>query len=106
MEKGKTFAKNLINFIDNSPSPFHAVNQVKELLLENGFKELKLEDRWNLEKEGKYYVVKNDSAIISFVIGKGNIEEDGFKLVGAHTDAPTLKIKPSPEIVVDNRYLK
>ncbi len=53
-----------------------------------GFKEIKLEETWSLEREGKYYIVKNKSAIIAFVIGKGEIQEDGFKLIGAHTDAP------------------
>lgn len=106
MEMQKQFAYNLINFINNSPSQFHAVKEIKGVLDENGFKELKLADKWNLEKEGKYYCIKNSSAIVAFVVGKGNIEEDGFKLVGAHTDAPTFRIKPNPEIVTEDRYLK
>ncbi len=63
--------------------------KVEEILCERGgFKEIKLEETWSLEREGKYYIVKNKSAIIAFVIGKGEIQEDGFKLIGAHTDAP------------------
>lgn len=106
MNKEREFANNLLSFIDNSPSSFHAVEETKKVLTKNGFKELNLKDRWDLEKEGKYYVEKNNSAVIAFVVGKGNIEEDGFKLVGAHTDAPTFRIKPNPEISVDNKYLK
>lgn len=106
MNTEQEFAQDLIEFIDESPSAFHAVKNVKNLLVKDGFQELCLEDEWKLEKEGKYYVIKNNSAIIGFKVGKGNIEEDGFKLVGAHTDAPTFRIKPNPEITVEEKYLK
>ncbi|MGO1470207.1 MAG: M18 family aminopeptidase [Tissierella sp.] len=106
MTKEKEFAKDLIEFIDKSPSAFHAVENVEETLVKDGFKKINLQDKWTLEKEGKYYTSKNNSAIIAFKIGKGEIKEDGFKLVGAHTDAPTFKIKPSPEMTVENKYLK
>ena len=100
------FAKDLIDFIDGSPSAFHATKNVEEILVKEGFKKLNLQDKWKLEKEGKYYTLKNNSAIIGFEIGKGEVEEDGFKIIGAHTDAPTFKIKPSPEITVEGKYLK
>ncbi|MBZ2174478.1 M18 family aminopeptidase [Schnuerera sp. xch1] len=106
MRKEKKFAKDLINFIDNSPSSFHAVKKAEDVLVKSGFEKLELKDKWDLKKEGKYYIIKNESAIIGFVIGRGEIEEDGFRLVGAHTDAPTFKIKPRPEIAVDDKYLK
>lgn len=106
MKKEQKFAKDLIDFIDSSPSAFHAARNVEEKLIKDGFKKLNLEDKWNLQKEGKYYTVKNNSAVIGFIIGKGEIEEDGFKLIGAHTDAPTFKIKANPEMTVEDRYLK
>ncbi len=106
MNKEKEFAKSLMNFIEDSPSSFHATKKVEEILCERGFKEIKLEETWSLEREGKYYIVKNKSAIIAFVIGKGEIQEDGFKLIGAHTDAPTFRIKPNPEMIVEDKYLK
>lgn len=106
MKKEQKFAKDLINFIDQSPSAFHATKNVENKLIKEGFKKLNLQDKWNLEKGGKYYTVKNNSAIIGFEIGKGELEEDGFKLIGAHTDAPSFKIKPSPEIIVEGKYLK
>lgn len=106
MEKEKEFARDLIDFIDNSPSQFHATDEVKRTLNNNEFKELKLSDKWNLEKGGKYYVIKNGSAIIAFIVGSGNIEEDGFKLIGTHTDSPTFRIKPNPEIITEKNYLK
>ncbi|QQY78998.1 aspartyl aminopeptidase [Keratinibaculum paraultunense] len=106
MNKEKEFAKSLINFIQQSPSSFHVVKSVEEILQDNGFNEIKLEEVWNLEKEGKYYIIKNKSAIIAFEIGKGEIEQEGFRLIGAHTDAPCFRIKPNPEMVVEDKYLK
>jgi aspartyl aminopeptidase len=106
MKIERDFAKNLIEFIHNSPSPFHVVKEAEEILIRSGFKKLELSESWNLEKEGKYYVTSNSSSLIAFVVGKGNLEEHGFKLIGAHTDSPTFRIKPNPEIVVENKYLK
>jgi len=106
MKKAQKFAKDLIDFIDRSPSQFHAAKNVEDVLIKEGFRKLNLKDKWELKKEGKYYISKNSSAIIGFVIGKGEIEEDGFKLIGAHTDAPGFRIKPNPEMTVEGKYLK
>ncbi|GKU27184.1 putative M18 family aminopeptidase 2 [Clostridium folliculivorans] len=99
-------AKELIDFLYESPTAFHAVENVKKELTKNGFKELKEEDSWKLKKEGKYFVTKNDSALIAFKVGTGRIEEHGFKIIGAHTDSPTFRIKPNPEITAENKYIK
>jgi len=100
------FAQNLIDYIYDSPTAFHAVAKVKEDLCKEGFVELKEEEKWNLQKGGKYFVTKNDSALTAFVVGKGEIEENGFKIIGAHTDSPSFRIKPAPEMVVDNTYVR
>ncbi|MTI69625.1 MAG: M18 family aminopeptidase [Firmicutes bacterium] len=100
------FANELIDFIYESPSPFHVVENVRKNLSNKGFKELKLTDKWDLNKGGKYFISKNESALVAFVVGNGEIENEGFKLIGSHTDAPTFRIKPSPEMVVNNNYLK
>ena len=47
-----------------------------------------------------------NKAIIAFEIGNGEIEEEGFRLIGAHTDSPCFKVKPSPEMLVENKYVK
>ncbi|MFL0268605.1 M18 family aminopeptidase [Candidatus Clostridium radicumherbarum] len=106
MEQELKLAEELIDFIYESPSAFHAALSVKNTLLEKGFAELKEEEAWKLSKGGKYFTTKNDSAIIAFVVGKGNIEDNGFKLIGAHTDSPSFRIKPRPEIVSENNYVK
>jgi len=106
MEQEIKLAEELIDFIYESPSAFHAALSVKNNLLEKGFTELKEEEAWKLNKGGKYFTTKNDSAIIAFVVGKGNIQENGFKLIGTHTDSPSFRIKPRPEIVSENNYVK
>ncbi|WP_027631673.1 M18 family aminopeptidase [Clostridium hydrogeniformans] len=99
-------ANELIDFLYESPSAFHAVDKLKAVLNENGFNELKEEDMWALKAEGKYYVTKNDSALVAFVVGKSSPAKEGFKLIGAHTDSPTFRIKPNPEMVSENIYVK
>ena len=105
MSRELEFAQELIDFIYDSPSPFHATKKTSEILLSKGFSELNLRERWDIKKGGKYYVTKNDSALVAFIVGNGDIEKDGFKLIGGHTDAPGFKVKPSPEMN-DNGYIK
>jgi len=69
-------------------------------------KELKEEDKWILEKGSKYYTTKNGSALIAFTVGNGEVENHGFKIIGAHTDSPTFRIKPNSEIISENNYIK
>ncbi|AOR24603.1 M18 family aminopeptidase [Clostridium taeniosporum] len=99
-------AKQLLNFINNSKSAFHGAHEVKSILDKEGFIEIKECDKWNLKHGGKYYVMKNESAIIGFEIGNGDIAEEGFRLIGAHTDSPGFRIKPHAEITVENHYVK
>lgn len=100
-----TLAKELIAFIDHSPSPFHVVNNLKKELRNNGFTSLDIKSRWNLQKNRRYFITVNDSALIAFDIGEGSVEEQGFKIIATHTDSPTFRIKPSPQMKVKN-YLK
>ena len=106
MTQEQDFAEDLIGFIHRSPSPYHVVENLTATLTDNGFRRLELTDRWKLTNGGKYFVTRNDSAAVAFVMGSGEIEETGFRLVAAHTDAPCLRLKPSPEIVVENAYLR
>lgn len=106
MSKELNFAKELIDFLYDSPTAFHAVKNIKDSLENSNFKELKEEDKWNLEKGGKYYTTKNGSALIAFTVGEAEIEEQGFKIIGAHTDSPTFRVKPNSEIILENNYMK
>jgi aspartyl aminopeptidase len=90
----KSQAQDLLNFIDASPSPWHAVECVAELLKENGFKLLIENQPWQFKKNGRYYVVRDGASIIAFIIGNQTLADTGFRIVGAHTDSPGLRLKP------------
>jgi aspartyl aminopeptidase len=87
--------QNLLNFIDASPSPWHVVNTVESLLEQYQFTRLDETTRWQLQSGGRYYVVRDDSSIILFVFGTKPLLETGFRLLGAHTDSPGLRVKPN-----------
>ena len=103
-----TFVTGLIEFIQKSPTPFHAVETMADILQQHGFKRLDEANPWSLQDQlqegGRYYVTRNDSSIIAFQFNQSLIE-NGMRLVGAHTDSPCLKVKPNPEIV-NNHYLQ
>lgn len=101
-----TNTQELLNFINKSKTAFQGAYEIKSILDNQGYAEIREEDKWDLEKGGKYYITKNDSAVIAFEIGTGDIEKDGFRLIGAHTDSPGFRIKPNPEMLVEGNYLK
>ena len=84
----------LIDFIDRSPTPFHAVENMRQLLLTNKFVELREHESWPLESSGKYFTTRNGSSIVAFRLGDELTE--GFRMIGAHTDSPCLRLKPNP----------
>lgn len=102
----KQAARELIDFINESPTNFHAILNLKKHLRENGFKQLFSGESWNIERGGKYFVTKNHSSLFAFVPGNGDIAENGFKFICAHSDSPTFRIKPHAEMLVEGKYLK
>ncbi|MBL1320863.1 MAG: M18 family aminopeptidase [Methylophaga sp.] len=93
------FNQNFLSFLDNSPTPFHAVSTMSAQLETNGFERLDELDAWGALSAGQYYVTRNDSSIIAFTLPKAALAETGFHMVGAHTDSPCLKVKPKPETI-------
>lgn len=89
------FNQDLIQFLNASPTPYHAVATMAEKLQEAGFQPLNESEAWSLKEGEQYYVTRNRSSIIAFTMGK---PEQGARMVGAHTDSPCLKVKPQPEI--------
>ncbi|MDE6318405.1 MAG: M18 family aminopeptidase [Lachnospiraceae bacterium] len=100
------FAEDLLRYLNDSPTAYHAVENGTALLKESGFQELKETESWSLCKGGKYFVVKNRSALIAFIVGEGDPAKEGFRIIGAHTDSPALKIKPGDCSVTPEGYVR
>lgn len=98
----KSFAREVIEFIDESPSTYHVVKNCSDILDENGFERIMPREKWEIKKGGKYFLKKSSSTIIAFTVGEDFDVKNGFKIFGAHTDSPCFRIKPSPEIVTEN----
>lgn len=90
----KNQAQALLDFIDASPSPWHAVEAVSQQLLAKGYQQLFETSIWQLKPLGKYFVVRGGASIIAFSLGTQPLVETGFRLIGAHTDSPGLRLKP------------
>ncbi len=92
------FNKDLIAFLQDSPTAYHATEEMACRFADAGFIALNERDSWSLEPGKKYFVSRQDSAIIAFTTGSGRFSEQGIRMVGGHTDSPCLKVKPNPEI--------
>lgn len=98
------FNQGLLDFIQASPTPFHAVENIARRLQDQGFARLEEAQSWDLDRGRRYFVVRNASSIIAFILGQGELTHTGIRMMGAHTDSPCLKIKPHPEMVKTSYY--
>ena len=92
------FNQDLLRFLQQSPTAFHAVASMQALLEQANFVPLDESGCWNLRPDSSYYVSRNDSALIAFHTGSKDILQHGLRMAGAHTDSPGLKLKPAPVI--------
>ena len=98
-------AREMLEFIEKSPTAFQTVANLKEVFAQLGFWELKEAEKWDIEPGQGYYVTRNDSSLIAFRIPQTEAPR-GFHISAAHTDSPTFKVKESPDMAVENAYLK
>lgn len=98
----KEQTQDLLDFIDASPSPWHVIASLEKCLSQFDFQRLDEREAWDLSAGGRYYVIRDDSSIIVFVAGAKDLANSGFKILGAHTDSPGLRIKPKPLLTSDN----
>ncbi|KAF7846567.1 hypothetical protein BT93_L4144 [Corymbia citriodora subsp. variegata] len=89
-------AEEFLDFVNASPTPFHAVQSAKARLEKAGFKQIKERDPWSstLTPGGKYYLTRNTSTLVAFAIGEKWKPGNPIAMVGAHTDSPCLRLKP------------
>ncbi len=90
----------LLAFLGASPTPFHAVDQGRRRLEAAGFRRLDEAERWDALAQGAYYVTTSGSNLIAFVL-PAPARRTRFCIVGAHTDSPNLRLKPSPEYAAE-----
>ncbi|BES71789.1 M18 family aminopeptidase [Marinobacter nanhaiticus D15-8W] len=98
------FNQQLFDFLKNSPTPYHAVEQMAQRLEAAGFERLDEQAEWSLASGQRYYVTRNDSTIIAFQTGHGDPVKQGVRMIGAHTDSPCLRVKPNPELFRKGYY--
>ncbi len=101
----ESFNQNLFDYLNHSPTPFHAVEEAGKLLAQAGFTHLNESEQWQLEEGKAYFLTRNQSSLLAFVYAARDWDETGCRLFGAHSDSPCLKVKPNPEIQIKN-YLK
>lgn len=90
-------AEDLLAYIDASPSPFHCVAETQRRAEAAGFLRLDEAEPWDLEA-GQGYVIPCDGSIILLRPGLDDMEDAGFRLIGAHTDSPNFRVKPLGDV--------
>ena len=106
MSKSEASAlRGLMDFLQASPTAFHAVEHLRQMLLKEGFTELPESSRWNLKPGASYFTTRNGSSILAFRIGN-KLAEPGFTLTASHSDSPCFKIKENAELRVRDRYVQ
>lgn len=89
--------RRLLDFLDASPSCYHAVDNLARRLEAEGYERLREVEPWTLRTGGKYYVVRGDSSLAAFRVPGG--VPAGFMLAAAHSDSPTYKVREEAEVL-------
>ncbi len=90
--------QDLLEFIDRSPTPYHAVAEAVRRLEAAGFSRLEEGDVWSLAPGDRRYAVRHEGSLVAFQVGEASPADAGFRWVGAHTDSPNLRVKPRPDL--------
>ncbi len=87
----------LLAFLQRCPTAFHAIDEVRSVLTDAGYNELSEGERWQLERGGRYFTIRNGSSLIAFRIPRTE-DFDGFMIAASHSDSPAFKLKEHPEM--------
>lgn len=105
MDEYQSYARDMLDFIEKSPSCFHAVDNIRQSLLQDGFVELRERDAWQTAPGGGYFVTREDASIIAFRLPSQKAAS-GFHIIASHSDSPAFQVKEAPEMAVEGRYVK
>ena len=99
-----TVSKDLAQFLEGSPSCFHAIENMKNILSEEHFEQLQENRKWHVQPGGRYFVTRNGSSLIAFTVPEHGFK--GMRIIASHGDSPTFKIKENPELETDGHYIR
>jgi len=95
--------EDLLDFLNSSPTPWHAVDWIVSRLEEHGFRRLEEENIWDIQPNSKYYVLRNGSTLCAFITP--NQPPLYARIAASHTDSPGFKLKPNAEFQKENMIL-
>ncbi|KAK3712150.1 vacuolar aminopeptidase 1 [Vermiconidia calcicola] len=102
----EVYCKPFCDFLTENPTVFHAVDSTKRQLKAMGWTELSERDAWDIKPSGRYYVDRNGSGLIAFVVGAKYEPGNGAAILAGHVDALTAKLKPVSEVPNKAGYLQ
>lgn len=91
----------LFDLLKKAVTPFDCVKAGMERLKSEGFDEINYTDDWTLERGGKYVINHHDTTLFAFTVGVDYKQGDMVRIAAAHTDYPTLRIKPNADFKTD-----
>ncbi len=91
--------RDLLDYIERSPTPYHAVAESVRRLSACGFRPFAADAVWELEPGTRGLVVRHEGTLVAFEVGSLAPAEGGFRGIGAHTDSPNLRLKPRADVV-------
>lgn len=91
-------AHDLLRFVQAGPSPYHAVAEMARRLEDAGFTRLDERANWSLRADDRRYVIRDGGSLIAMRVGRQPPTDAGVRLIGTHTDSPTLKVRPREDI--------
>ncbi len=94
----RDYVADLLSYIDHSPTPYHAVQQTRRRLEAAGYQQLAENDVWELSSGDRHWVVRSEGSLVAFEVGALPPAQAGFRVVGAHTDSPNLRLKPRADL--------
>jgi aspartyl aminopeptidase len=97
-------ADDLIAYVNAAPTPWHAVEESARRLESAGYRRLDEGASWRVKPGDRVYVTRGGSTLAALELGAAPPEEAGFRLVGAHTDSPNLRVKPNAQLLRSGQH--